>query len=355
IKDVVTTGTTDSSYHSLSVQLSDGAGGWSEAPGSPYRTGNTPTRPYIADFNDDGDLDIAYGNVFAASIGVLLGDGDGGFAPAPGSPVATVPWPARLAIADFDGNGTTDITTINNNGHEVAVHLGDGSGGFAAAVGGPFATAGTGWDLAPADVDGDGLPDLVVTGWDEVSVLLNRVTTPDPHELPRREQPGEEQPGREQPGEEQPGREQPGEEEPPPVDPTPLPHVLPGDPGPIDQTGGVLPTRPVARAGAATASPRIVSTALRARRGAAVVRVSCPAGTQRCAGAVRLRSTGRTGALLGSGRLTAGSGRSAAVTITLNRLGRRALAQRRAGAPLPVRIVVAAAARPLANVAGSLR
>ncbi|MDW5594804.1 FG-GAP-like repeat-containing protein [Conexibacter stalactiti] len=363
-KDVVTTGFSGSGYFSLAVQLGDGAGGWSEAPGSPYATGTAPSRPYIADFNADGTPDIAYPNVFSHSIGVLLGDGDGGFAAVPGSPIRTVPWPARIATADFDGNGTTDIAAVNNDGHEIAVHLGDGSGGFTDAAGGPFATAGTGWALAPADVDGDGLTDLVVTGWHELSVLLNRITTPDAPWEPRREQPGdEEQPGgEEQPGNE-PGREQPGEEEPKPEDvpailhePGPISGLAP-HPRPLGEIGDLSPVRPVARAGATTSLPRILSTTLRVRRGTAVVRIACPAGSHRCAGAVRLRAAGRNGALLGSGRLTAGGARSA--KVTLNRLGRRTLGRQRTGA-LPVRIVVvlertAATSRQVVETPGSLR
>ena len=58
---------------------------WSASP--PPSSGNridaSPSAIVAADLDGDGNVDLAVTNTFTASVSVLLGDGDGGFA-APG-------------------------------------------------------------------------------------------------------------------------------------------------------------------------------------------------------------------------------------------------------------------------------
>src|SRR4051812_16204164 len=124
----------------------------------------------VADFNKDGNADVlARGTAFY----VIPGHGDGTF----GAPVAAVtPNTASsftfAKVADFDGNGTLDIAAITDN-DSLDLYSGRGDLTFSAAVSYPTDFAPV--DLAAADVDGDGTPDLAVSASDgyKVDVYLN--------------------------------------------------------------------------------------------------------------------------------------------------------------------------------------
>src|SRR5262249_36970305 len=95
-------------------------------------------------------------------LSLLRGDGTGRFAPA--ETIGSARGPHAIASGDFDGNGKPDLTALTSNG--VAILLGDGSGAFHAAPGSPAPGR---YDLAVADLNGDGRSDLVT---DSVSVRV---------------------------------------------------------------------------------------------------------------------------------------------------------------------------------------
>ena len=79
-----------------------------------------------------------------------------------------------VAIADLNGDGVPDLVTANRDSNDVSVLLGTGAGTFQTARHFP---AGNGPEsVAVADLNGDGTPDLVTAnrGSDTVSVLLHR-------------------------------------------------------------------------------------------------------------------------------------------------------------------------------------
>lgn len=82
-------------------------------------------------------------------------------------------WTQSVALADLDDNGCLDVITANRHDHSVMVRLGRGDGSF-----GPAMLYGTEKDpvfVQPADLNGDGIPDLVTANRsDSVSVLLGR-------------------------------------------------------------------------------------------------------------------------------------------------------------------------------------
>ena len=73
---------------SFTVKLANPSGMLMAAAGSPFMVGTSPTSVAVGDFNGDGKLDLAAANSDDNSVTVLLGNGSGGFTAAPGSPFA---------------------------------------------------------------------------------------------------------------------------------------------------------------------------------------------------------------------------------------------------------------------------
>ena len=107
-----------------------------------------------ADFNRDGELDLAEGN----SAVVLLGRGDGTFQ----APM-TYGVPGPLAAGDLNGDGKPDLAVRRPAG-VVSILLGNGDGTFQARAEFPAAASGFGGEVTIADFNGDGSPDLAVAG-----------------------------------------------------------------------------------------------------------------------------------------------------------------------------------------------
>ncbi len=156
----------------VTVLLGDGAGGFTAAPGSPFPVGSTPDSIAAWDFNADGKLDLAIANAGSNSVTLLLGDGAGGFTAAPGSPFTVGSGPVSLAVGDFNGDGAPDlaVATLGDNG--VTVLLGNGTGGFAAAPGSPFTVGTYPLSVAVGDFNRDGKPDLAIANYGDGTVTL---------------------------------------------------------------------------------------------------------------------------------------------------------------------------------------
>jgi hypothetical protein len=160
---------------SVTILLGNGGGSFQAAAN--YRVGIDPRTVVAGDFNGDGHLDIAVANIgytlSAWSLSVLLGNGDGTFQPARNYP--TFPAAAddtgshfTLGVADFNGDGHLDLAMTGQFG--AVVWLGRGDGSFEA---GPTYHVGTG-SVAVADFNQDGQADLAVTNAEgnAVGILL---------------------------------------------------------------------------------------------------------------------------------------------------------------------------------------
>ncbi len=155
-----------------------------------YSVTGVITSMAIADMNGDGKLDLVVctsGQI--GGVSVLLGIGDGTFA----SPITYTStllsiYGASLAVADFNDDGKLDLALNNSSSPDnaVAILLGKGDGTFQAPP--VLYSAG----LSPAglialDVNGDGKPDLAVWGgyfiltYYSVTVLINQGDGGFPH------------------------------------------------------------------------------------------------------------------------------------------------------------------------------
>ena len=128
----------------------------------------------VGDFNGDGKVDIVvvtYGYVLGASI--LFGNGDGTFqSPVPLNQNIGNGYSAA-ASGDFNRDGKLDLLVLTPNfgsGATMAILLGNGDGTFQAPVTYSVPVAPY---LVLGDFNGDGKPDIAISGSSQVSVLIN--------------------------------------------------------------------------------------------------------------------------------------------------------------------------------------
>lgn len=140
----------------------------------------TTTRGVVTgDFDEDGFIDIAVTNQGTPSVAVYRSTGKSGGVNA--SSFATkVDLTAdsavdQLATGDVDGDGHLDLVAANSSSNTVSVFLNTFGGGISFASKVDFATGSSAFDVALADIDGDGKLDIIVPNRTDntVSVLRN--------------------------------------------------------------------------------------------------------------------------------------------------------------------------------------
>ncbi len=172
---------TNAGDNTVSVLINDGTGGGTFLPAAVVPVGQQPVAVVARDFNRDTFIDLAVANSLDEDFQILLNDGDGNF----GTPVVAPP-PMGLALltisaGDFDNSKDPDLVGGGNSTAAaggpaagfVFVALGNGDGTFAAPV--LYSVGADPRDVAVADVDGDGLPDIASAnnGDGTISLLKN--------------------------------------------------------------------------------------------------------------------------------------------------------------------------------------
>jgi|GEM_PF-4108323 len=192
--DLVVSNSTDGTITLLS---NNGSGVFSATSFPIYNNLEDPTKSFpaglaVADFNGDGNLDVAV----AASITlknsspstgngrvvIFLGDGSGGFAPPSEFPAGISP--TGIVAGDFDLNGTVDLVVTNRIATPGTISLlsGDGQGNFGAPSSFEVGSDATvNYDPAAVvagDFNGDHFLDVAVAdnASSTVSVFLNNTT-----------------------------------------------------------------------------------------------------------------------------------------------------------------------------------
>src|SRR6185503_13489340 len=100
----------------------------SQFPQPAFPVGSEPWDVVSADFNHDGMADLAVTNVGVNSkeISILLGRGNGTFQSE--RRYTTDDGPQAIAVADFDADGNTDLAVANIRAGDVSILLGVGDG-----------------------------------------------------------------------------------------------------------------------------------------------------------------------------------------------------------------------------------
>lgn len=116
----------------------------------------------VGDLNEDGWDDIVAGNSSTNQVSVFLNNGSGAFpSKSSYSEGSTNVSMTSITIADFDGDGHQDVAVVNNDDNSISILKGAGDG----TLGSPTEIR-VGTDpmyITSADFNGDGSPDIAVT------------------------------------------------------------------------------------------------------------------------------------------------------------------------------------------------
>jgi hypothetical protein len=157
--------------NTLFVLLNNGDGTFTNS--GVYQTGTESLNVSIADLNHDGKLDLVVASAFNQAVVVLLGNGDGTFSsPVFYSTSALGEAAYDIAVADFNADGIPDIAAELYDGGVVLLY-GNGDGTFQSPVSTPSSKGGE--SLVVGDFNHDGAPDIAssVFAGAEAAVMLN--------------------------------------------------------------------------------------------------------------------------------------------------------------------------------------
>jgi len=161
----------------VAILMGNGDGTFASAPD--YDT--TLPSPYgiaAGDVNFDGNADLFVSSSSSSQITVALGNGDGTFT-SPGVYPASISSslvdaaPGEVTLADINQDGTMDVVYANAGHSSIGILLGNGSGGFHSPI--EFPVGGGALALTTADINSDGWPEVVTADshFSGVSTLIN--------------------------------------------------------------------------------------------------------------------------------------------------------------------------------------
>jgi Flp pilus assembly secretin CpaC len=141
--------------NSISILLNQDNGSFTPQAKSPFVLAKNETAPVAMASGIFGNtivnsagvtvapVDLVIANSTSNNVAVLLGNGDGTFTEAAGSPYAVGTAPSAIIVGDFDGDGNPDFAVTNKGDNTISVFKGNGKGGFTQFSTSPFALQNT--------------------------------------------------------------------------------------------------------------------------------------------------------------------------------------------------------------------
>jgi hypothetical protein len=159
------------SGNTLQIYLGNGNGTF--ASPQTLTTGQQPRTIAVADLNNDTWPDMVVPNSNSNSLSIYLGSSSGTYAPSSSSPLGTGAYPYQASIADYDQNGTLDLFVSNCYANTCSLFSGTGGANFTAVS---SSTIFNGGSLPQTnctdDFNGDGKMDIAVADWDNNKVRV---------------------------------------------------------------------------------------------------------------------------------------------------------------------------------------
>jgi hypothetical protein len=161
-------------YYTNNIGIFLGYGNGSFQNQKTYTTsyGSNPSSIVTDDFNNDNHLDIVVANSAIGNVGILLGFGNGTFAPQTTYLINVYSHPQYINTADFNNDGQLDVAVVDSQNGELYILLGSGNGTFSAVTIYDAISESYPISIAVADFNKDNQSDIVVANYGTNNVLL---------------------------------------------------------------------------------------------------------------------------------------------------------------------------------------